>query len=158
RGDVDAAFVPEPWGSRLLNEVNANIILDYDQVLRNGKYTTAVVIARKEFLQQHPDLVEAFLQTHVDLTEYINANLDQEKNVVNDEIKELTQKALSKDVLDNSFSRLIVTYDPEIASVNDFNNLSYDLGFFKEKPDLTSLFNLEPLNKILAAKGLPEIK
>ncbi|MHB1126255.1 MAG: aliphatic sulfonate ABC transporter substrate-binding protein [Bacillota bacterium] len=158
RGEVDAAFVPEPWGSRLINEVNANIILDYDQVLRNGKYTTAVVIARKEFLEQHPDIVEGFLKTHVEITESINQNLDQAKNVVNDEINALTRKALSKDVLDSSFSRLIITYDPEIASVNDFNNLSFELGFFKQKPAIENLFSLELLNKVLKDKGLQEIK
>lgn len=158
KGDIDAAFVPEPWGSRLIKEVSANVILDYNQVMRNGKYTTAVVIVRKEFLNLHPELVEAFLKTHIELTEYINQNLDKEKNVVNNEIKLLTKKALNKEVLDAAFSRLIVTNDPEVASIKEFADLSCQLGFFKQNPDLKDLYNLAPLNKILKEKGLAEVK
>ncbi|HBS60973.1 MAG TPA: sulfate ABC transporter substrate-binding protein, partial [Firmicutes bacterium] len=34
KGDIDAAIVPEPWGSRLISEVGANVVLDYNQVWR----------------------------------------------------------------------------------------------------------------------------
>nr|WP_304519337.1 ABC transporter substrate-binding protein [Clostridium estertheticum] len=34
KGDIDAALVPEPWGSRLIKEKSANIILDYKDVFR----------------------------------------------------------------------------------------------------------------------------
>lgn len=158
KGEVDAAFVPEPWGSRLIKEVGANVILDYDQVFREGKYTTAVVIARKEFIKEHPDLVEKFVRTHVELTDYINKNPDKAKEIVNAQINELTKKPLANDVLDAAFKRLTVTYDPEKASVEEFASLSFDAGFVKEKPDLKSLFNLDALNKVLKEKGLNEIK
>lgn len=158
QGEVDAAFVPEPWGSRLIKEVGANIILDYDQVFMGGKYTTAVVIARKEFINKHPDLVEKFIRTHVELTEYINENPDKAKKIVNEQINELTKKPLADDVLDAAFNRLTVTYDPEKASVEEFARLSFETGFLKERPDLKSIFNLDALNKVLKEKGLNEIK
>jgi len=158
KGEVDAAFVPEPWGARLIKEVGANVILEYDQVFRGGKYTTAVVIARKEFIEDHPDLVEKFVKTHVELTDYINKNPEKAKEIVNEQINELTSKPLAKDVLDAAFKRLTVTYDPEKASVEEFASLSYDTGFVKEKPDLNNLFNLDALNKVLKEKGLDEIQ
>ncbi|MCX7746478.1 MAG: aliphatic sulfonate ABC transporter substrate-binding protein [Clostridia bacterium] len=158
KGDIDAAFVPEPWGSRLIKEVGANVILDYKDVFRDGKYTTAVVIARKEFIQEHPDLVEKFVRTHVELTDSINKNPDKAKETVNAEIKELTKKPLPKDVLDAAFTRLTVTYDPEKDSIEEFAGLSFDTGFIKEKPDLKNFFSLDILNKILKEKGLSEIK
>jgi NitT/TauT family transport system substrate-binding protein len=158
RGDIDAAIVPEPWGSRLVNEVKANVLLDANQVWRDGKYSTAVVIARTKFVQEHPDIVEKFLRTHVELTEYINKNPEKAKEVVNAQIKELTSKPLSKEILDASFGRLIVTNDPEKDSVIDFVTLSVDAGFLKQKPDLKDLFNLKILNKVLKEKGLREIQ
>lgn len=158
KGDIDAAFVPEPWGARLIKEVNANVILDYDEVMRDGNYSTAVVIVRKDFLQEQPVLVEKFLKTHVELTDYISKNLEQEKQVVNKEIHKITKKSLDNDVLDASFSRLKVTYNPEIDSINDFINLSLQLKYLKEKPDISELVNLEILNKVLKEKALQEIK
>lgn len=158
RGEIDAALVPEPWGSRLVQEVKANVLLDYNQVWRQGKYTTAVVVATTKFVKEHPDLVEKFLRTHVELTDYINKNPEQAREVVNAQIKELTNKPLSSDILAASFGRQTVTNDPEKDSVIDFVQLSLDAGFIKQKPDLKDLFNLAPLNKILKEKGLPEIQ
>jgi NitT/TauT family transport system substrate-binding protein len=158
RGEIDAALVPEPWGSRLVKEVKANVVLDYNQVWRDGKYTTAVVIVRKDFLKQHPDLVEKFIRTHVELTGYINKNPDQAREIVNAQIAELTQKPLAKDVLEEAFKRLTITNDPEQESVLDFVKLSVDAGFLKETPDTKDLFNLKLLNKVLKEKGQEQVR
>ncbi len=157
KGEIDAALVPEPWGARLVSEVKANILLDHKQVWRDGNYTTAVVVASSKFIKEHPDLVEKFLRTHVELTDYINKNPDKAKDTVNSQIKELTGKPLAKEILDASFTRLTVTNDPEKESVIGFVKLSVDAGFIKTAPDLKELFNLTLLNKVLKEKGLQEI-
>jgi NitT/TauT family transport system substrate-binding protein len=157
KGEIDAALVPEPWGSRLINEVGANVVLDYKEVWREGKYSTAVVIVSKKFLKEHPDLVEKFLKTHVELTDYINKNQGAAKGIVNAQIKDLTQKPLAKEILDSSFSRLTITNNPEKDSVEEFVKLSVDTGILKEKPDTKDLYNFEILNKVLKEKGEPQI-
>lgn len=156
-GEVDAAFVPEPWGSRLVAEVGANIILDYDEVFRDGRYTTAVVIGRREFVEAHPQIVEAFLKAHVELTAYINENPAQARKTVNEQIAVLTSKPLDEAILEQAFSRLTVTFDPEKASVEDFAAFSVNAGFLDEQPDLTDAFYLDLLNKVLIEKGLEPI-
>jgi NitT/TauT family transport system substrate-binding protein len=158
KGDIDAALVPEPWGSRLIKEAGANIILDYKDLLLDGNYTTAVVVVRTEFLKDHPLIVENFIKNHVDVTQYINKNQDKAKEIVNKQITELTKKGISKDVLDASFKRLTVTNNPEKESVLDFVKYSVDEGFLKTTPDTKDLFNLTILNKVLKEKGLDQIK
>ncbi|HEY8889150.1 MAG TPA: aliphatic sulfonate ABC transporter substrate-binding protein [Clostridium sp.] len=158
KGDIDAALVPEPWGSRLIKEAKANIILDYKELFRKGKYTSAVVVVRTEFLNDHPKIVENFLKNHVDITEYINKNPDTAKKIVNKQIIELTKKPIDKDVLDAAFNRLTITNNPEKDSVLDFVKFSLNESFLKLKPDTKDLFNLTILNKVLKAKGLDEIK
>lgn len=158
KGDIDAALVPEPWGARLVSEVKANVLLDHKQVWRDGKYTTAVVVARTKFIQDHPDIIEKFLRVHVELTDYINKNPEQAKEMLNSQIKELTGKPLAKEILDSAFGRLTVTNDPAKDFVADFVKLSVDTGFIKTAPDLKNLFNLKILDKILKEKGLAEIE
>jgi NitT/TauT family transport system substrate-binding protein len=157
KGEIDAALVPEPWGARLVSEVKANILLDQKQVWRDGSYTTAVVVANTKFIKEHPDVIEKFLRAHVELTDYINQNPEPAKQMVNEQIKELTGKPLAKEILDSAFTRLTVTNDPEKDSVVDFVKLSVDAGFIKTAPDLKDLFNFKILNKILKEKGLKEI-
>lgn len=158
KGDIDAALVPEPWGSRLIKEAGANIILDYRDLLLGGKYTTAVIVVRTEFLKDHPKIVEDFIKNHVDVTQYINKNPDKAKAIVNKQIAELTHKGISKDILDSSFKRLTVTNNPEKDSVFDFVKYSVDEGFLRTTPDTKDLFNLTILNKVLKEKGLDQIK
>lgn len=152
-GKIDAALVPEPWGSRLIKEASANIVLDSNEIWRDGDYTTAVVIASKDFIQEHPWIVQQFLKAHLELTNYINSNQDEAKTIINNKIQELTGKSLSQDILDSAFNRIVVTTDPSKESVEDFSKLSYDAGFITENPDLSGLFNLDILNQVLKAES-----
>ncbi|HEY5587625.1 MAG TPA: aliphatic sulfonate ABC transporter substrate-binding protein [Candidatus Paceibacterota bacterium] len=158
KGDIDAALVPEPWGSMLIKKAKANVILDYKDVFRDGNYTTAVVVVRTEFLKDHPQIVENFIKNHVETTEYINKNQDKAKKIVNKQITELTKKSIANDVLDAAFKRLTVTNNPEKDSVIDFVKSSVKEGFLKTEPDTKDLFNLTILNKVLKEKGQQQIK
>ena len=159
KGSIDAALVPEPWGSRIEKEASADLVLDSNKVWRNGKYPTALVVARKEFIKDHPDVIEKFLKAHVELTDYINASKDKAADEANSEFKTLTKKSLDKDVLKTAFSRLSPTADPEIDATKAMIDMSLKVGFIKEKPaDENGLFNLDILNKVLKAKGEKTIK
>jgi NitT/TauT family transport system substrate-binding protein len=149
KGEIDAALVPEPWGSTLVKEIGANVVLDYNKLLRDGNYSTAVVVARKDFIKNHPDIVEKFLKTHVEITNTMTKDNEEVKQVVNNQINDLTKNSLSKDIFDAAFNRMTPTYDPEKDSINDFINLSVETGVLKEKPDTSNLFNLDILNKVL---------
>lgn len=158
RGDIDAALVPEPWGSRLIKEVNANVVLDYNQVYKQGGYTSTVVIARKDFINKHSDIVKKFIQTHVQLTKYINENSDAVKKVLNLQINKLTKTSIPKDILDASFKRLIITNNPEKESILDFAKVSKELGLINQEPDIEKLLNLDILSNVLKESGQNEIK
>lgn len=153
RGSIDAAFVPEPWGSKIQAQSGASIILDYNQVWKDGKYPTTVVVARKEFIKDHPDVVEKFLRTHVELTDYLNKSREDAANKVNDELNTLTKKPLDKSVLDTAFKRVTVTTNPETEATKEMIDMSVKTGLIKQKPDDKGLFDLTILNKILKEKG-----
>lgn len=138
-GEVDAALVPEPWGSILEHDIQANLILDYKDIWRNGDYATAVVVVNNEFAKEHPDIVNSFLKVHKDTTIYINENLDEAKTLVNQEIQSVTGKDFDKNILNQSFDRLIVSDEIPRDSILDFANLSKEEGFIEEVPSIESL-------------------
>ena len=74
QGNIDAALVPEPWGTTLVNS-GAEIVLDYDEVYKDGDYPVAVVVVRNEFMEEHPDLVNEFLAKHEEVTAYMQENV-----------------------------------------------------------------------------------
>lgn len=157
KGSIDAALVPEPWGSRLVKEVGAKVVLDYNEIWKNGKYPTAVVVARKDFIKKHPDIVEKFLKVHAQKTQYIIDNTDKSEDLINKQLKEVTGKSLAKDILDSSFKRIKVTNNPEKAAIIDMADWSVKEGFIKKKADFKEMFNFDILNKVLKSQGQSEI-
>ena len=147
-GDIDAALVPEPWGARLLREVGAKLVLDYNQIWLDGNYSTAVVIVNKDFLTAHPDLVEKFLQAHADITAYINQNPEEAMATANARIQELTGAALDPEVLSEAFSRIAFTTDPARESVEAFIDLSIEQGFIEACDNREALFSLDMISAV----------
>lgn len=157
--EIDGAWVPEPWGARLVKEGNGKILVEERELWPKGQFVTAHLIVRTDFLKENPDLVKRFLKAHVEETNWINSHLPQAKKILNSEIKRLTGKELPKDVLDDAFSRLTVTYDPIKSSLFVSADHAYKLGFLGEKrPDLKNIYDLKILNQVLREKNEKEIK
>ncbi len=155
---IDAAWTVEPWVSRLIKEGNGKLFLEESSLWPNGEYVTAHIIVSKKFLESHPDLVKKWLKAHVSLTLWINEHLAEAKVIINKELKRLTGAALSQDVLDSSFARLKVTYDPIKSSLFTSTEWAFQQGFLgKEKPDLSGIYDLKILNEVLKEKGLKTI-
>lgn len=135
QGNIDAALVPEPWGTMLEEQVGAGILLDYDEVWRGGEYPVAVVIARRDFVEQNPEVVAEFLRLHREATLYINENKDAVTAVINQEIEAVTGKAIAAEVLDKAFARVIVTDRLAEDAVWAFAEVDLREEFITELPD-----------------------
>jgi len=152
--DLDAAWAPEPWATRLIREGNGRLFLDERTLWPNGQFVCANLIVNSKFLKEHPEIVKSWLRAHVDLTNWINVNLPQAKKVLNQQIQKETGKALPDAVLDEAFGRLQVTYDPLRASLLTSAKSAFDAGFLgRQMPDLSNLYDLSLLNQVLAEKG-----
>ncbi|MCD8021943.1 MAG: aliphatic sulfonate ABC transporter substrate-binding protein [Lachnospiraceae bacterium] len=147
QGSIDAALVPEPWGTILTASDNIDLLLDYEDIYLSGNYPVAVVVVRKDFLEEYPEVVETFLQVHIDTTEAINADLEGSIDAMIEEIETVTGSAYEKDVILNAFSRTIVTVDLNEDALQAFAQTAYEQEFIDELPgdSLTDLSILEGL-------------
>lgn len=156
--EIDGAWVPEPWGTILVKQTNGKIFLDEKELWPEGKFTTALVIARTDYLSSHPDVIQKFLIAHVKETIWINNNKNESIKSFNDQVQKITGKTIPNNVISEAFSRMDVTYDPVKTSVFKSANDAFDLGFFGDKkPDLSKIFDLTLLNNVLQAQNLPLI-
>jgi len=160
--EIDGAWVPEPWATRLVNEANGKIFVDErDLWPPQGKFVTANIIVRTDYLNQNPDVIKKLLEAHVNETLWINQNKEKAINDFNIELKKLTGKTIANNVLSNALTKLEFTYDPIKVSLFKDANDAYDLGLLakgKSKPDLSNIYDLTILNKLLEEKGLPIIQ
>jgi len=153
--EIDGAWAPEPWASRLIHEAGGRLFFDERSLWPNGQFVTTHLIVNTKFLKQHRGLVKKWIKAHVELTEWINKNLPEGKRILNEEIKKETGKALPQPVLDDSFSRLQVTYDPIRSSLFTSARWAFEAGFLgRERPDLSGIYDLSILNEVLKERGL----
>jgi NitT/TauT family transport system substrate-binding protein len=157
-GQIDGAWVPEPWAARLIVDAGGTLFVDERDLWPDGQFTTALIIVSTDFLTDHPDIVETWLRTHVELTIWELAHPDEAKSLSNAQIEQLTGKALSQAVLDQAWSRMAPTYDPLPATLLASADSAFQAGFLKEKPQLTGLFELTALNRVLQSQALEEIQ
>jgi NitT/TauT family transport system substrate-binding protein len=150
-GKIDGAWMAEPWVSRLLVEGNGKVLIDERDQWPDRRFATTVVVARRAFLEAHPDLVKAILQAHVDAVQFIAEQPDDAKKIVNAEIERITSKGLPPAVIDSAFRNTDITTDPLPKTIEASADYAFALGFLgTTKPDLTQLYALEPLQQVLA--------
>ena len=155
---VDGAWVPEPWGERFIKEANSRLFLDERDLWPDGKFVTANILVRTDYLQNNPDVIKKLLASHVDETQWINTHQDEAIKQFNIELKKLTGQIIPEDVLKQSLPRLELTWDPIISSLIKSANDAFDIGFLgKTRPDLSGIYDLKLLNEVLKDKGLQTI-
>ena len=72
--DLDAAWAPEPWATRLIHEGNGRLFVDERTLWPNGQFVIGLLVVNTKFLKAHPDLVKNWIRANVDLTDWINAH------------------------------------------------------------------------------------
>ncbi len=173
--EIDGAWVPEPWGARLVNEANGKIFVDErDLWPPEGQFVTANIIVRTDYLKENPDVIEKLLEAHVNETLWIDARLNsldngttQENNsskirevvnAFNNGLKQITGKTIPDNELEESLKRMDFTYDPLKQSLYKIGEDANSLGFISKtkgnKLDISGIFDLSLLNKVLQERGL----
>jgi len=157
--DLDAAWAPEPWATRLIHEGNARLFVDERSLWPNGQFVIGLLIVNTKFLNAHTDLVKSWIRANVELTDWINGHQTEAKHLLNQQIQTETGKALPPIVLDEAFSRMQVTYDPLHSALMTAARQAFDDGFLgRNMPDLAHLYDLSLLNQVLAEKGRKAIQ
>ena len=156
--EIDAAWVPEPWGARLVHEAGGRVFLDERALWPQGRFVTAHLIARTAFLDAHPDIVSRWLDAHVELTRRLANDAPSATRALNAEIERLTGKAFPAAVLADAWSRMTITWDPIRESLAQSADAAFRLGFLGDRPPkLDGIYDLRLLNRVLRDKGLPGI-
>jgi NitT/TauT family transport system substrate-binding protein len=159
RGALDAVWTVEPWVSRLVLEAKGEVYFDESALWpeTGGKYVTTHLVSSVRFLNERPDLLRRWIAAHVELTRWINQNPEEAKRILNAEMKAETTKALPQQTLDAAWKRLELTHDPVRASLLKSAEDAHRIGFLREPPDLSRIYDLKLLNEVLREKGLPEV-
>ena len=157
QGQLDGAWVPEPWATRLVQEGGGKILVDEATLWPQGRYVTTQLIVRTEFLKDHPDTVKRLLEGQVAANDLIKNDPAQAQDLVGQGINNATGKPLAADVIAASFKNLTFTNDPIATSLRKSAKDAESAGLLKAV-DLKGIYDLKPLNQVLKKQGEPTVK
>jgi len=161
-GQIDGAWVPEPYVSQYLAQ-GAHLLVNEKDLWPGGKFVTTNVVVRTDFLNEHPDVVNAFLKGHVEALNLIQKNPDQAKTDVNDALQALTGSPLDPDILNQAWDQVTFTPDPLAKTLEESAMHAVDVGLLDQSAidaagGFSGLYDLDPLNAILKKEGMPQVK
>ncbi|WP_276356467.1 ABC transporter substrate-binding protein [Cohnella caldifontis] len=153
QNQVDAALLPEPWGTQIANEGIGEITVDWDRIPPNdGNYPLTIIVAGDGFMKNHRDLAKAVLLANEDAIAFIEENPDDAYALVSDELKELTGKGLEAALIKAALSHLSLTTDIDQDALKTMAQVAVDAGYVKEVGseglDLSGLYDLSLLQEI----------
>lgn len=147
-GQLDGAWVPEPWASRLVLEGGGTVLLDERDLWPGGDFVTTHLIVRTDYLRQHPETVRRLVAGSVEANRQLNAEPERAKQVVNAALNTLTGAPLPAPVLDGAFAQIRSTDDPIASSLASSAEHAFDTGLVKQA-DLTGIYDLGLLREVL---------
>ena len=155
--EIDAAWTVEPWVSRLEQEGGGRVFLDEKRLWPDGKYVTALLVVRREFLGAHRDLVTRLLAAHVEATLAINNGKEAAVSVLAAEIRRETATQLPEAIVRSALARIELGWDPLPAALAKAAEDAHRIGFLHDRPNLDGIVEAGPLDEVLTARGLPPV-
>lgn len=151
-GNIDGAWVPEPWATRMVKEGHGKILVDERDLWPGGKYVTANVIASTSFLNQHPDVVKQLIEGEDASIGYIRTQPAKARQLAGRAIQQITGKPIAPDLVAASFKNQVFTLDPIPSSLVKDAKDADALGLI-DSPNVKGIYDLKLLNEVLKAKG-----
>jgi NitT/TauT family transport system substrate-binding protein len=129
RGDLAGAWVPEPWGARLVAEAGGRILVDERTLWKDGKFPTTVLVVSARALERRRPEVLALVRAHLELTQRWQRDRAGFARLANDAYGRRTGKRLEDAVATAAFSRLEPTTDPLAPQLVQLARDAQALGF-----------------------------
>jgi len=129
RGDLAGAWVPEPWGARLIAEAGGRILVDERTLWPGGRFPTTLLVVSRRALERRPSDVAALLRAHVALTRRWEDDPRGFGRLVNEAYGRRTGKPLPDGILQDAMSRIEPTTDPLAPQLAQMARHAQSLGF-----------------------------
>jgi NitT/TauT family transport system substrate-binding protein len=156
-GNIDGAWVPEPWATRLIEEGDAKVLVDERDLWPDGQYVTTHLIVAKPFLDEHRAVVRSLIEGQVRANDFISDNPEQAQQIIADGIERVTGEEVSLETIAKAFANLTFTSDPIASSLRRSAKDAQKVGLL-DPVDLKGIYALKLLNSVLKELGQDPVR
>ncbi len=146
-GNVDGVFLPHPSPTVIESEGYGRIVVHSGEMWEN--HACCVVLVSQDLIDNHPDIVEQIVRTHIKATQYIRDNPDEAAQIFSNKITTVPYNVSSQSIQDWD-GEWVSDPNIELATTLEYAKVQYDLGYTDKLLTQDDLFDLSFYNKIMA--------
>lgn len=147
RGEIAAAWVPEPWGTLLITQNNAKLVAEEKDLWPDKQFILTVVVVSKKFLTERPEALVKLLGVHAQLTSELNATPEKYYDNVITAIFKITGRKIDKDIVKTAMKNVRFTTDPMPSTFETYAKWKEELDLGKSNVSLKTLFETIKLDQ-----------
>jgi NitT/TauT family transport system substrate-binding protein len=129
KGDIDGAWVPEPWATMLVEELDGVRLFDENEFWPENKFSSVLLIGRSDYIEKNPEIIKKWINANEKTVQWINNHPDESKKLYNEFLKSYMGRTLPENIVEKSFSNIIITSEPLKNSVYTFAERADALGY-----------------------------
>jgi NitT/TauT family transport system substrate-binding protein len=146
---LEGAWVPEPWGARMVAEGGGHILLDERQVWPQRRFHTTVLVTTRKALREQREPLKQLLRVHLELTRQWRRQPGSFIPRVNTAFGKATGKPLSEAILKDAFSRLEPATDVMPEQLQEAAEHARQLGFISNA-DLSGMIDTSLIQEVMS--------
>lgn len=141
KGDINGAWVPEPWATRLVHEFDGNRLFFEEELWPNKQFASTLLIGRTAYIEENPEIIQSWIDSNDKTVTWINANPKETELLFNKFMKQELGKSLPENILSESLENIEITSDPIEESIYIFAQRADSLGYLgRHGYDLKGIF------------------
>jgi NitT/TauT family transport system substrate-binding protein len=156
QGDIDGAWLPEPWATRLILEGEGQVLVDEADLWPEGEFVTTHLIVATEYLEEHAANVRALIDGLLEAIDVANGVAAEAQTITNDGIEADTTNRLADETIAGAWENLSFTPDPIASSLEESKDDAVEVELLDDV-DLGGIYDLAILNELLAERGEAEV-
>ena len=147
KGDIDGAWVPEPWATMLVEELDGVRLFDENEFWPENQFSSVLLIGRSDYIEKNPEIIKKWINANEKTAQWINNHPDESKKLYNEFLNSYMGRTLPQNIVEKSFSNIIITSEPLENSVYTFAERADALGYLgRDGYSLDGLFYHENIS------------
>ncbi len=154
---IAGGWEPAPYDTEM-EQAGGHVLVNEASLWPHGQFVTTNLVVTQAFLAAHPIVVNGLLKGQVQANDFINNNKAAAEQAANTELAAVNSgKNLKPSVISAAFAQITFTNDPIASSLATDAQHAVAVGLLKPVSNLSALYDLSPLNKLLQAAGEPQV-
>jgi NitT/TauT family transport system substrate-binding protein len=154
---IAGGWEPAPYDTEM-EQAGGHVLVNEASLWPHGQFVTTNLVVTQAFLAAHPSVVNGLLKGQMQANDFINNNKAAAEQAANTELATVNSgKNLKPSVISAAFAQITFTDDPIASSLATDAQHAVAVGLLKPVSNLSGLYDLGPLNKLLQAAGEPQV-